>query len=197
LLRASSEASIDATGLENHYVSRYFLDRRRRKGRTAMHRWWTKLTTVIDHRSHLILSAVLSRGPGNDAPAFLPAVEQAIGRIRIRRLLGDAGYDAEEHHRRCREVWRIRETIIPVNTRAHPQYPPRGRYRRSLQRCFPAKKYGQRWQAESVFSRAKRRLTPHLRARTDRTRAVECLLLVITHNLMLLAKRRRKAFYRV
>jgi hypothetical protein len=182
--------------LENHYVSRYYLDRRRRPGRGATHRWWTKLTAVIDHRSHLILSAVVSRGPSNDAPGFLPAVEEARGRIPIRRLMADGAYDAEEHHRRCREDWRIGETIIPLNLRGRPNSTPSGPYRRQMQRDFPTEKYGRRWQAESVFSRTKRRLTPHMRARTDRTRAVECLFLVLTHNLMLLAQRQRKAFYR-
>ena len=195
LLTASCEASIDATGLENRYVSRYFLDRRGRPGRTSCHRWWTKLTVVVDHRSHLVLAVVVGRGPGNDAPHFLPAVGQAVARVRIRCLLGDAAYDAEEHHRRCREDWGIGETIIPVNTRAHPQYPSRGPYRRELRRKFPRKKYGQRWQVESVFSLAKRRLTSHLRARDDATRETESLLLVITYNLMLLTGT-RKAFYK-
>lgn len=196
LLTATSEASVDATGLENHYVSRYFLDRRRRPGRGKTHRWWTKLTTVIDHRSHLILAALVSRGPSNDAPGFLPVVEEAVGRIPIRRLLADGAFDAEEHHRRCHEEWRIRETIIPVNHRGHPHAKPSGAYRRQMQRDFPKQKYGQRWQAESVFSRTKRRLTANLRARTDRTRAVECMFLVLTHNLMLLATRRRNVFYK-
>jgi hypothetical protein len=192
LLSATSEVSVDSTGLENHYVSRYFLDRRARPGRTRRHRRWVKLTAVVDHRSHLILSAIVGRGPSNDAPGFLPAVGQAVERVRIRRLFGDGAYDAEEHHRRCREDWKIRETIIPVNTRGHPKTRARGPYRRALQRAFPAEKYGRRWHAESVFSQTKRRLTPHLRSRKDDSRTNECLLLVVTHNLMLLARWRKK-----
>jgi hypothetical protein len=191
-LSATSEVSVDATGLETHYASRYFIDRRTRPGRTCRLRHYFKLTVVVDHRSHLILSAVVSRGPSNDAPGFLPAVEQAAMHTRIRRLFGDAAYDAEEHHRRCRKDWKIPETITPINHRGRPKAKARGRYRREMQRNFPAEKYGRRWHVESVFSRAKRRLTPNLHARNNASRANQCLLLVITHNLMLLAQRRKK-----
>ena len=47
--------------------------------------------------------------------------------------------------------------------------------------------YGQRWQAESAFSRHKRRLGSALGARSDAARERECQLRVLTHNLMLLA----------
>lgn len=187
MLRSSCEASVDATGLETHYASRYFIDRRTRPGRTSRLRRYFKLTIVADHRSHLILSAVVGRGPSNDAPGFLPAVAQAIQHTRIRRLMGDAAYDAEEFHRRCRKDWKIRETIIPINHRGRPDARAGGRYRGDMQRDFPSEKYGRRWHVESVFSRTKRRLTPHLRARTEASRTNECLLLVITHNLMILA----------
>src|SRR4029079_19606717 len=47
--------------------------------------------------------------------------------------------------------------------------------------------YGQRWQAESAFSRHKRRLGTALGGRSDESRERECRLRVLTHNLMLLA----------
>ena len=47
--------------------------------------------------------------------------------------------------------------------------------------------YGQRWQAESGFSRNKRLLGSALRARRWPDQKREILLRVLTHNLMLLA----------
>jgi transposase len=47
--------------------------------------------------------------------------------------------------------------------------------------------YGQRWQAESGFSRNKRLLGSALRARKWPDQKREILLRVLTHNLMLLA----------
>ncbi len=49
--------------------------------------------------------------------------------------------------------------------------------------------YGQRWQAESAFSRHKRLLDSALRGKSDASRERECHLRVLTHNLMLLAAR--------
>ncbi len=48
------------------------------------------------------------------------------------------------------------------------------------------RKYRQRWQVESAFSRHKRRLGAALRARTDLAQEQECWLRVLTHNIMLL-----------
>jgi hypothetical protein len=47
--------------------------------------------------------------------------------------------------------------------------------------------YGQRWQAESAFSRHQRLLGSALRACSDAARERECYLRVLTHNLMILA----------
>jgi transposase len=56
-----------------------------------------------------------------------------------------------------------------------------------MKKRFPKRKYGQRWQAESAFSRHKRLLGSALRARSDAARERECYLRVLTHNIMLLA----------
>ena len=47
--------------------------------------------------------------------------------------------------------------------------------------------YGQRWQAESAFSRHKRRLGSALGGRSDASRERECHLRVLTHDPLLLA----------
>jgi hypothetical protein len=49
--------------------------------------------------------------------------------------------------------------------------------------------YGQRWQAESVFSRSKRRLGSALRARQWPNQKKEILLRVLTHNLLILRRK--------
>lgn len=48
--------------------------------------------------------------------------------------------------------------------------------------------YGPRWQAENVFSRHKRLLGSALRARSNAFRERECLLHVLTRNIILLAR---------
>ena len=67
--------------------------------------------------------------------------------------------------------------------------PPAGRYRRRMKQRLNKDYggYGQRWQAESAFSRHKRLLGSALRGKSDASRERECYLRVLTHNLMLLA----------
>jgi Transposase DDE domain len=110
------------------------------------------------------------------------------------RVLADAAFDSETHHRLAREELGIRSSVIPINPRGYDGA-PNGTYRSQMPRHFrPRKKgsrhkrvYGQRWQVESAFSRHKRRLGSALFGRSDDSRTRECLLRVLTHNLMLLA----------
>jgi hypothetical protein len=154
--------------------------------RTQRYRKWTKLTIVCHNASHLIASSIVSAGPSNDCPYLAPAVAQATENLPIDRLLADAGYDAEANHRFCRRHLGIRSTVIPVNERGRKKGKLAGRYRNQMKNNFPKRKFGQRWQAESVISRLKRRLGYALRGRTNESRSTECSLRVLAYNLMLL-----------
>ena len=184
LIEKHPEASIDSTGLESHFVSRHFLMRQGKH--TQRYRRWTKLTIVCHNASHLIAGSFVSIGPSNDCPYLVPAVAQASENLPIDRLLADAGYDAEANHKFCRHQLDIRSTIIPVNERGRKKGELAGRYRNQMKNNFPKRKFGQRWQVESVVSRMKRRLGHALRGRTDESRSTECGLRVLTYNLMIL-----------
>jgi hypothetical protein len=174
---------VDATGLESHHVSRYFLAR---QGRMKQFRRFPKLTLVCHHASYLIAAVQLRYGPCNDAPDFLPAVRQAVGHLPIDRLLADGAYDAELHHRVCREELGIRQTVIPINPRGPKAHRPSGRYRRQMHTRFPRRTYRQRWHIESMNSQHKRRLGSALRARTPAGRQNECFFRIVAHDLMIL-----------
>ena len=110
------------------------------------------------------------------------------------RVLADAAFDSEAHHRLARENLGIRSSVIPINPRGR-EGEPGGKYRRQMARRFRPRPegsrhkrvFGQRWQAESAFSRHKRRLGSAVAGRSDASRRRECFLRVLTHNLMLLA----------
>jgi hypothetical protein len=178
------EAAIDATGLESRHTSQYFFAR---AGKKRSARLWTKLTAVCHTGSHFLAAATASTGPGNDSPQFRPALRQASLAITWDRVLADAAFDSEANHRLGREGLGVRSTVIPINRRKWGRRWPKARYRRQMKRRFPKRKYGQRWQAESAFSRHKRRLGSALRGRSDAARQRECYLRVLTHDLMLLA----------
>jgi hypothetical protein len=183
---------VDGTGLESRHTSRYFF---KRAGRTHSSRLWTKLTVAVDTRSHFLAGARVSAGPSNDSPQFTPVMAQASLAVTWDRVLADAAFDSEEHHRYARADLGVRSTVIPLNRRGQGRKWPKTPYRRQMVKRFRKKPkgsrhrrvYGQRWQAESAFSRHKRRLGSALGGRSDASRERECQLRVLTHNLMLLA----------
>lgn len=186
-----ARAAVDSTGYDARPVSRYFVFRSGRRGRQKR---WPKLTAVVDTRTHLFLSASVTRGPTQDAPHLIPAVRQAITRAAIDTLLADAGYDSEDNHATPRNQLGVRSTVIALNWRGSRKW-PRAKYRRQMVRRFRKKPrtsrskriYGQRWQIESVFSRNKRRLGASVAAIKWVNQKTEILMKVLTHNIMLLA----------
>ncbi|MFQ6047988.1 MAG: transposase [Phycisphaerae bacterium] len=185
LIDEKPEAVIDATGFESRYTSRYYVWRQgRRRHRRSR---WPKLTLGCHSETYLFAALVISEGPSQDSPQFPEAVRQACRHLSIDRLLGDAGYDGEHNHRLAREELGVRSTLIAVNKRTTRKW-PRGRYRRPMKRRFPRRLYGHRWHIESAISQTKRRLGPALRSRTDSTRESECMLRILTHDLMILRR---------
>jgi hypothetical protein len=151
------------------------------------------LTAVVEIHSHLYLSCYVSKGPSQDSPQLRPAVRAAQARCRLDTLLGDSGYDGEHQHAWCRQKQGVRLTLFALNRRNTGRRWPKTRYRRQMKRYFRRRGkrrgkrlYGQRWQAESVFSRGKRRLGSALRARKWANQKKEIQLKTLTHNLLLL-----------
>jgi hypothetical protein len=201
LIDDKPEAAIDSTGLEATLRSAHYARRRRDGNRRYRKRKFPKLTIVCHTQSHLIAAALATVGPSYDVNFFEPALLKASWNLDIDRLLADSGYDSEPNHRIAREDLGIRSTVIKLNRRGRRPTCQRGRkgrrrgrprmpktyYRRQTAKRFHRRKYGQRWQAESVISRLKRRLGSALRSRSDPARQRESDLRVFTHNLMILA----------
>ena len=181
LIPERPEAAIDATGLEIRHVSAHY-------GGPRPGNRWPKVTAVSLTDSHLFVGAAVTEGPSNDSPGLAAVMPDVARRLALDRLLADAGYDAESNHVLCRETLGIRSTIIAVNLRGNG--PPQSKYRGQMHRRFHTRVYGQRAQAESAFSRLKRVLGSALRARLQDTQAGECLLRLVTHNLMILLPHR-------
>jgi hypothetical protein len=178
------EASVDSTGMEAGHRSAHYAHRIGQK-RYRLRRW-PKLTLACHNTTHLLIHALISDGPSQDAPLLAPVLREACKRINIDRLLADAGYDAEHNHAYARRKLGIRSTVINLNKRGGRRW-AKTPYRRQMYRRFPKTKYRQRVQAESAISRFKRRLTACLRGRSRRTQRVEVHLRVLTHDLLLLA----------
>jgi hypothetical protein len=188
-------AAVDGTGMESRHVSRYYVRRRSRTGSVTQETTYSKYPKVVlvtDCRTHLVLAAVPGRGPASDLVLFKAALKQAVGRARIGTLLADADFDGEWVHEHVRS-YGIRSLIPPERGRPSDK-PPAGKWRRRMKWRFDKKKYGQRWQTETVNSMIKRRLGSALRARSYWSQCREIILRVVTHNVMIVI--RVRVFYR-
>lgn len=163
-------------------------------GRRTRQKHGPKPTVVADTATHRVLAADVGRAPTQDAPHLIPAVRAAVARAPIDTVFADAGYDSEANHATCRQELGVRRTVIALNGRGSRKW-PRAKYRRQTVKRFRKERkgarhrrvYGQRWQAESVSSRLKRRLGAATAAVTRANQQTEILLKVVVHNIMLLA----------
>ncbi len=190
-------AAVDSSGFESRHVSRYFVRRRSREPglwQTTTYTRFPKLGLVCDCHNHLILSTLLTRGPSPDVNQLRRTLSPALGRVSIGTLLADAGYDSESNHTFSREVCGI-GTIIPPKHGRPSARAPTGRYRRLMTERFDKETYGQRWQVETVFSMIKRNLGSALSGRSYWSQCRDMMLLVLTHNVMIIW-RAGELFYR-
>ena len=194
--------AVDTSGFEAHHVSRYFVQRRQRSGhppsntafQTTTYRRFPKLTVAADTRTHLVLAVRASRGPGADIRQFESVVLDAWKKADVGTVPADAGYDAEWTHQLLRNDLGVR-SLIAAGIGRPTAKPPTGYWRRWMRQHLHHTTYGQRRQAETVFSMIKRRLGDAVNAKTYWSQCRALNLLAVTHNIMILL-RQPQAFRR-
>jgi hypothetical protein len=143
---------------------------------------------IISCATHAVLAAVASVGPTPDIDQLDSVVGELPPSIRIRHMVGDAGFDSAPNHRLLREGLGMRSTIPPEHGRPpkDPKTLPTDKYRRLMKTRFNWKAYRKRPQVETMFSMLKRNLGSALRGRGHWSRMRDLYLRVITHNIMLI-----------
>ena len=189
--RKVRRAALDSTGLDCGHASRYYIRRRngsQKRWQTVAYSRYAKLEAAFDCRTHLMLAALVGRGPRVDTDRFVPLLDATLANVRIRAALADAGFDSEPNHRYAREQCGVL-SFIPATAGRPTTKLPSGRYRRQMKQRLNKRygRYGQRWQAETGFSLFKRRLGSTVNARSYWGQCRELLLMAITYNVMLLA----------
>lgn len=154
---------------------------------------------MADTATHLLIAADARWGPTQDAPTFLPLLATALAELhalpqprRCQAVLADAGYDSERNRAGARALG-VPHPVIALNRRrsapSQAGHHPRTPERRRAALHFPRRRYRQRAQAESVFSRFKRRFGATLRAHTPAAQLREVWLRVIAFNTAILLLR--------
>jgi hypothetical protein len=186
--RKIKRAALDSTGFPCGHASLYYTRRRAADGKTPVfYRHYAKLEIAADCATHLIVAAIAGRGPSVDVDRFVPLLDEALDHILIDSALADAGYDSEPNHCHARLTRGVRSYIPALHGRPTRKLPS-GRYRRQMKQHLTKEygSYGQRWQIETVNSMIKRRLAAHVAARAYWSQSRELMLLIITHNIMIL-----------
>jgi len=181
-------AALDSSGFQAGHASSYYTKRKAENGKkSVVYKRFAKLEAVIDTATHFVLVACAGRGPQVDVHRFTTLLDQALDNILLDSILADAGYDSEANHQHARERCNVR-SFIPAKIGRPTAKPPMGIYRRRMKQRLNKNygSYGQRWQVETVFSMIKRRLDSRVAARSYWARSRELLLLVVTHNVMIL-----------
>jgi hypothetical protein len=181
-------AAIDSTGLQSRHASRYFIHRRSRVPnlwQTTQYTRYPQLGLLVDCSNHVVLGYLSDQGPKPDIRDLAPTLSRTSGHVRIEWLTADAGYDSESNQRICRDEHGIRSLIPPKHGRPTTK-PASGRYRRLMETRFDKTRYGQRWQVETVVSMIKRRQGSATTGRSYWSRRRDLMLMVLTHNIMIL-----------
>jgi len=174
--RGRHVVAVDATGFSRRSASRYYVAQLRHWRHTYL-QW----ATVVWTHPQVICAQQAYVGPNSGYRFLRPLVEQAQAVRPIQRLLADAAYDSEAHHRWLREDCGI-ESIIPATKGRHGR-PTQLPYRRRMQRWFPRRQYGQRWMVETVYSVVKRKFGEALTARRYWQQVKQAYLRGVTYNL--------------
>jgi len=202
---------IDSTYCQSHHVSRHYEKRcgkarrrrndgknRRKNRRRRTVKRLPKLAVAVSCFSHLILSAWTGTGAGSDHVHFEKVLFDAWRRVpgkRLGKAVLDAGYDSEANHEIARRDMGI-ATIIPPLIGRPSHKPPTEKWRRHMKWLLRTKRrrrkcgYTQRWQVETVISMIKRNLGDELRGKTAWSRKRDLLLKVLTHDIMIIRRRR-------
>ena len=174
--RGRHVVAVDATGFSRRSASRYYVAQL-----THWRHTYLQWATVVWTHPQVICAQQAYIGPNSGYRFLRPLVEQAQAQRPIQRLLADAAYDSEAHHRWLREDCGI-ESIIPATKGRHGR-PTQQPYRRRMQRWFPRRQYGQRWMVETVYSVVKRRFGDALTARRYWQQVKQTFLRGVTYNL--------------
>lgn len=179
-------AAIDGSGFESRHISDYFMKRQNMTGQRIQHIRYPKASLLCDCSSHMTLAINVGRGPSPDIKDFFRTLADALDISKIKTLLADAGYDSERSHVFAREENGVRSIIPPLIGRPTTKLPT-GHWRKQMKTRFNKKKYGQRWQVETVFSMIKRKLGSALTARKYHSQCRELRLKALTLNIMIIA----------
>lgn len=171
-------AGIDGTGLNLRRGCAHYY---RRIGRKSKRKDFLKVVGVADMITQLVTALKVRKKARHDNRDFAPLMRRTRKMCRIKRGVGDKGFDAEKNHELMEELGA--EFIAPLRNQKVPVHRTKGVHRKKLKRYFPKTKYHQRSKKETVWSVVKDKYGKVVRAVVFHMQKIELLMRFLAYNL--------------
>lgn len=171
-------AGIDGTGVNTrrgcvHYYKRI--------GRKSKRKDFIKVVNVSDMKTQLVTAIKIRKKTRHDNVDFKPLMKKTRKVVRIKRGVGDKGFDAQKNHTLMEALGA--EFIAPVKNKNVSIHRTKGVHRKKLKRYFPKTKYRQRSKAETIFSVIKDKYGKVIRSVVFHMQKIELLTRFLAYNL--------------
>lgn len=175
---------IDGTTSSTKYGSRHYY---KRIGAKLKKKDSIKWVSVVELKKQIILAIKIRKKTRHDNVDFKPLIRKTRRQTKIKRGIGDMGFDKEGNYTLFEEEIGG-EFIAPVRNKKVPIWRTKGQHRKKLKKYFPKKKYNQRSKNETVIGVVKKKMGDALYSVKFHMRKIELLMRCITYNLNRLIK---------
>jgi transposase len=179
-------AAIDSTKL----LTQGYSKKKNKKDRMVRQRNFVRLHVTVDIKSHLILTAKVSKHFEDEKPFFEPLLRLAVRRFHILSIAGDKNYASEANMKIAEELG-CTPYLTPKKNYKSDAKKRSASWNNDLERyrertAEDSERFDQRKQIETAFSMIKRRFRSELRSENYQAQINEALCLAICHNLRVL-----------
>jgi len=171
-------AGIDGTGISSRRGCMHYY---KRIGQKVKKKDFLKVVGVADMTTQIVTTIKVRKKERHDNVDFASQMRKTRKVIRIKRGLGDRGFDAEKNHIVMEELGA--EFIAPLKNKDVPVHRTKGVHRKKLKRYFPKKKYHQRSKKETIWFVVKDKYGKFVKSIVFHTQKIEILMRFLAYNL--------------
>lgn len=171
-------AGIDGTGMSTRRGCQHYY---KRIGQKIKKKDFLKIVGVADMTTQLVTAIKIRKKGRHDNVDFASQMRKTKRVVRIKRGLGDRGFDAEKNHVVMEELGA--EFIAPLKNKDVPVHRTKGVHRKKLKRYFPKKKYHQRSKKETIWFVVKDKYGKIVKSVVFHMQKIEIMMRFIAYNL--------------
>lgn len=171
-------AGIDGTGISSRRGCLHYY---KRIGQKIRKKDFVKVVGVADMITQLVTAIKIRKKTRHDNVDFASQMRKTRKAVKIKRGLGDRGFDAEKNHVVMEEL--DAEFIAPLKNKNVPVHSTKGAHRKKLKQYFPKKKYHQRSKKETIWFVVKDKYGKFVKSVVFHMQKIELLMRFLAYNL--------------